>query len=123
VAEALAAVPHVYRVYMGTDVLAGRLVLDRVGQRVANGYFPGRAPDVITIMEPYYIFGARDASHGAPYSYDTHLPVIFLGTGVKPGRYDMPVAVNDIAPTLATMLEVETPSGSVGRVLYEMLMR
>jgi hypothetical protein len=29
--------------------------------------------------------------------------------------------VNDIAPTLSTLLEVETPSGSVGRVLSEIL--
>jgi arylsulfatase A-like enzyme len=48
------------------------------------------------------------------------VPIIFLGSGIKPGRYDRAVAVNDIAPTLATMLDVQTPSGSAGRVLDEM---
>ena len=44
-----------------------------------------------------------------------------MGAGIKAGQYAMPVAVNDIAPTLASMLEIETPSGSVGRVLTEIL--
>jgi hypothetical protein len=49
------------------------------------------------------------------------VPVLFLGPQVRAGRYHANVMVNDIAPTLATMLDVETPSGSVGRVLDEML--
>jgi len=43
-----------------------------------------------------------------------------MGPGIKPGRYDNSVVVNDVAATLATILDVETPSGSVGRVLTEM---
>jgi hypothetical protein len=49
------------------------------------------------------------------------VPVLFLGAQIRPGRYHRNVMVNDIAPTLATLLDVETPSGSVGRVLDEML--
>jgi hypothetical protein len=49
--------------------------------------------------------------------------VLFLGPGIMPGRYDNTVAPNDIAPTLATMLDIQTPSGSSGRVLTEMLAR
>lgn len=122
-AAALAAVPHVFRVYTGTRLQNGWLIQDRVGLRVANSFYPGRSANVSSILEPYWIFGARDASHGAAYSYDTHLPLIFMGPGIKPGKYDENVATNDIAPTLATILEVETPSGSVGRVLREMLVR
>jgi arylsulfatase A-like enzyme len=63
----------------------------------------------------------KGTGHATPYSYDTHVPVIFLGMGIRAGQYHAPIAVNDIAPTLATMLEIETPSGSVGRVLTEIL--
>jgi arylsulfatase A-like enzyme len=49
--------------------------------------------------------------------------MIFLGPGISPGRYNGTVAPNDIAPTLATLLGVETPSCSEGRVLAEMLVR
>jgi arylsulfatase A-like enzyme len=50
-----------------------------------------------------------------------HVPVILMGPGIKPGRYNGKIEVNDIAPTLANMLDVEPPSGSVGRVLDEAL--
>ena len=43
--------------------------------------------------------------------------MLFFGLGIKPGRYDNTIEVNDIAPTLATMLDIQTPSGSSGRVL------
>ena len=46
--------------------------------------------------------------------YDAHVPIVLLGAGIKAGRYNMRVAVNDIATTLATMLDVEPPSGSWG---------
>ena len=47
--------------------------------------------------------------------------MLFLGPRIKAGRYNSNVAPNDIAPTLATILDIETPSGSSGRVLTEML--
>jgi hypothetical protein len=43
-----------------------------------------------------------------------------MGRGIRAGYYDRSIAVNDIAPTLARILDVETPSGSVGRILSEM---
>ena len=55
------------------------------------------------------------------YSYDSHIPLLLMGPGIRPGRYSQNVALNDLAPTLATLLGVETPSGSVGRVLHEVL--
>jgi hypothetical protein len=44
-----------------------------------------------------------------------------MGPGIKAGRYARPVALNDVAPSLATILDIETPSGSVGRPLSEMM--
>ena len=72
-------------------------------------------------MEPYWVVtSSRASSHGSPFVYDTHVPIIFMGPWIRAGRYHGTVAVNDIAPTLATLLEIETPGGSVGRVLTEM---
>jgi arylsulfatase A-like enzyme len=85
-----------------------------------NGYYIRRGPDVEILLEPYWIFTQTGATHGTTFSYDAHVPVMFMGAGIKPGRYDNAIAVNDVAPTLATILDVETPSGSVGRVLTEM---
>jgi predicted AlkP superfamily pyrophosphatase or phosphodiesterase len=120
VAALLANTPHVDRVYTRSQLLLGQLVQDRVGLRVANSFNPARSADVIAVLEPYWTSSGKDASHGSTYSYDTHVPIVFMGPGIKPGFYDQNVSVNDIAPTLATILEIETPSGSTGRVLYEM---
>ena len=60
------------------------------------------------------------ATHGSPFGYDSHVPVIFLGPGIKAGHYYQKIMVNDIAPTLAAIAGVAQPGGSVGRVLQEM---
>ena len=101
--------------------MAGGEKSDMIGRRVQNGYNPVRGGDLLLIPEPNWMFALSGTTHGTPYDYDTHVPVIFMGGGIKPGRYNKRAAPNDIAPTLATVLDVEIPSGSSGRVLDEML--
>src|ERR1017187_5155763 len=119
-ARAIQALPHVSRVYTLQETMQGGGVKDTVSQKVANGFHARRGPDVELIPDPYWMVGTgKGTGPASPYSYDTHVPVIFLGAGIRAGQYHGLIAVNDIAPTLATMLEIETPSGSVGRVLTE----
>jgi len=118
-AAAARHVAHIFRVYTRDQLMAGAVPNDMVSQRVVNGFNQRRSPDIAFIPEPYWILTSSVTTHGTPFDYDAHVPVIFMGAGIKPGRYDANIAVNDIAPTLATILEVETPSGSVGRVLAE----
>lgn len=120
-ASVLRNLPHVNRVYTKDQILAGDIGRDLVGRRVANGFHPVQGPDVVTIVEPYFIFGTSATTHGSPYNYDAHVPLILMGPGIKAGRYHGAAAVNDIAPTVATLLDVETPAGSMGRVLIEAL--
>jgi hypothetical protein len=120
-AAAVRAVPHIYRVYTKTELQYARVLDDMIDRRVRAGFHDQRASDLFIVAEPYWLFEAAGTSHGTPYNYDAHVPVVFMGSGVKPGQYHAKVAVNDIAPTLATMLAIETPSGSSGRVLSEML--
>ena len=118
-AQAAMGIPHVFRVYTRERLMNGAALEDQVGRRVMNGFYVRRGADVYIMLEPYWIYPARGAAHGTTFSYDAHVPVIFMGPGVRAGRYYEPIAVNDIAPTLSAILEVETPSGSVGRVLSE----
>ncbi len=119
--DAILAVPqlHVVRVYT-RDQLDNGMEGDFIARAETNGYFPRRSGDLFFVFEPNYVPGASGTSHFSPYSYDRHVPVLFMGPGIKPGRYDETIAPNDIAPTLATMLNLQTPSGSSGRVLNEM---
>jgi hypothetical protein len=118
-AEAALSIPHVFRVYTREQLMGGRAMEDQVGRRVMNGFYVRRSADIFILLEPYWMFATHGTTHGTTFSYDAHVPVIFMGPGIKNGRYNEPVAVNDIAPTLATLLGLETPSGSVGHVLTE----
>jgi arylsulfatase A-like enzyme len=61
------------------------------------------------------------AMHGSPYSYDTHVPVIFAGAGIRPATVWRTVEPASIAPTIAALLGIEAPSGSSAPVLEEVL--
>jgi predicted AlkP superfamily pyrophosphatase or phosphodiesterase len=119
-AEALRSIPHIARVYTGEQLRAGQILNDAESRAVSNGFYPQRSGDLLVVPEPYYMFSAQPGTtHGTPFNYDSHVPVIFLGAGIKPGRYHQRIAVNDVAPTLAAMLDVEEPSGAMGRILSE----
>jgi hypothetical protein len=119
-AEAVRGVAHVFRVYTREMLLNGTVDL-QVGRRVMNGFYAPRSPDLYVLLEPYWIYGSKGTTHSTTFSYDAHVPVIFMGPGIKARRFDEEISVNDVAPTLATYLDIETPSGSVGRCLAEML--
>ena len=119
-AEALLATPalHAARVYTRDQLLAG-VCSDPIGQAITYGFNAGRSGDLVIVQEPYWLFGTKGTSHSTPYEYDRHVPVIFYGAGIRPGRHVENIAVNDIAPTLASLLEIEPPSGSSGHVLRQ----
>ena len=103
---------------------------DPIARRVLHGFYPTRSGDVIVVFEPYSIlFDLPDdptdprssATHGSPYSYDTHVPLIIMGRDFVNGNYDQAATPADIAPTLANLLGMQAPSCSVGRALSEAL--
>jgi predicted AlkP superfamily pyrophosphatase or phosphodiesterase len=120
-AQAVADAPHVARIYTREQLLNGQVSGDKFSKRVVRSFNARRSGDLEILLEPYWIRSGSGTTHGTPYSYDSHIPLVFMGPGIKPGRYVRPVALNDVAPTLATMLSVETPSGSVGEPLAEMM--
>jgi arylsulfatase A-like enzyme len=120
--EAISSIPHVFRVYTGEQLTNKASWQDLVGRRVLNGHNLSRGADLYILLDPYWMFGAAGTTHGTAFNYDAHVPVVFMGPGIRPGRYDQSIAANDIAPTLATLLEVDPPSGSAGRVLVEAIL-
>ncbi len=120
-AAAAASVPHVARVYTRDQLLAGAVPPDVVGRRIGRSYNPARSGDLEIVLEAYWLRSSSGTTHGTPYSYDAHIPLIVMGPGIKGGAYHTAAALNDLAPTLAALLHIETPSGSAGRVLAEAL--
>ena len=122
-AEVARGIPHIARVYTRDELLAGEGAAsgDFVGRAAQLGFYGPRSSDLVLIPEPYSMFYASGTTHAAPFSYDAHVPLIFYGPGIRAGIYYQPVTVNDVAPTLSAILEVETPSGSTGRILSMIL--
>ncbi len=94
-----------------------------VGSRVLNGFNAERSGDVVLVQKPFQIPGGGrgGTTHGAPYSYDTHVPILFYGAPFKPGRFTEPVFVTDIAATLSAALRMNEPALSIGRPITAIL--
>ncbi len=119
--EAIRNLRGIAECFTRTDILAGHLPRTRVANSVALGFNSERNGNLVIIPKPFWIGGEDATTHSTPYSYDTHVPVIFYGAGVKAGTFSMFSSPLDIAPTLATILKIEFPSNSVGQVLGEAL--
>jgi len=123
-AAALRGVAHISRVYTASQIRAGQMQRDPVSQAISYGYYDGRSGDLLIVPENYWMLAEDDpiyvTTHGTPFEYDNHVPLIFLGPGIAPGKYHRQVKINDVAPTLASILEIETPSGAMGQVLDEL---
>jgi hypothetical protein len=119
--EALLGVPGVTRYFTRSQILTGQMSDGPIARRVANGFNPERSGDVWLITRPFSFLseGGAATTHGSPYDYDTHVPLILFGPGIRHGRYYTDCSPSDIAPSLAALLHVEPPPNVVGRVLSE----
>lgn len=92
---------------------------EEVKSRIINGYNRERSGDVVIIMKPnFYAHGMKGTDHGAWNSYDTHIPLVFMGWGIKHGATTKQTFMTDIAPTIAAMLHVQAPNGCVGKSIF-----
>ncbi|HEV7780026.1 MAG TPA: alkaline phosphatase family protein, partial [Chitinophagaceae bacterium] len=88
-----------------------------------NGYYRSRNGEVQVILKPGYIdaWSATGTTHGLWNPYDAHIPLLWYGWGVKPGKTNRETYMTDVAATIAAMLRVQMPSGCVGTVITELL--
>jgi predicted AlkP superfamily pyrophosphatase or phosphodiesterase len=105
-----------------TDKLALTTLPEPQKIMFANGFNPKRSGDIqFTLLPGYFDGGKKGTTHGLWNPYDAHIPCVFFGWGVKPGRTNRETYMTDIAPTIAAMLHIQMPSGSVGKVITELI--
>ena len=93
-----------------------------VASLVQKGFDQERSGDVFFILDPGYLTGGpTGSSHGTPYSYDTHVPLLFYGNGIKQGHTYNQTVITDVAPTIAALLGIQDPNGTTGTVISEVL--
>ncbi len=88
-----------------------------------KGYNRELAGDVQVVHRPGYIYSSNPAgtTHGSMYPYDSHIPLLWMGWGVKQGISHRRVYMSDIAGTVTAMLKIQAPSGNVGTIIYELI--
>lgn len=122
VRTAVTAIPGVARV-LPTDRLSAASA-DRIVRAAALSHAPSHGGDLIVVTRPWYYFSPRAlqnaTTHGSPYSYDTHVPLILLGGRIRPQHVSRATTPADIAPTLAQFAGVRLPLAE-GRVLREVM--
>lgn len=108
--------------YTRSQLLDGRAP-GPLGERVLKGFNAERSGDVVLVQKPFQIpsTGRGGTTHGTPYAYDTHIPILFYGAPFKPGRCADPVAITDIAATLSVALRMTEPAMNIGKPISGIL--
>lgn len=127
-ARAIERLPGVHAVFGRSAILEGRLPATPVGRAIARGFHPKRSGDLVVVMEPHSLtdwseetLGATNpypTNHSQPWAYDAEVPILLGGFGIPAAVRTERVSPSGIAPTLAILLGVETPSGSDGEPLF-----
>ena len=115
--------PQVAFVRTKVDLADGKIPATEFGRRIAHSYTEHGGWYVMVFPTAYqmeYLSGIQ-TTHFSPWSYDRHVPLGFFGAQIVPGRYREQVAPVDLAGTFASLLGVNAPSASVGRVLTEII--
>jgi len=106
------------------DKLSEASLPEKIKTMAINGYNYKRSGDIQVILEPQWYDGygyTTGTTHGSWNPYDTHIPLVFMGWGIKPGNTHAPVYMTDIAPTISALLHIQQPNGNIGNPIVELL--
>jgi hypothetical protein len=93
-------------------------------EAVRHNHHNQRSGDIYVFQQPYWFFfdrGPIGAMHGSPWAYDTHVPIVFVGSGIKPANINRLVHPIDVAPTISAYLGLSPPAASQGEALLEVV--
>jgi predicted AlkP superfamily pyrophosphatase or phosphodiesterase len=89
---------------------------------ISKGYDPTQNGELVVIFKPGYVeYSATGTTHGSPYTYDTHVPLIFFGWNIQKGQTHDRKEITQIAPTITQLLQITMPNSSDGKVLLELM--
>ena len=109
ISKYLTKVEGIEKIVIKEDILGGKDTT-KINNRLRNMIHPDLTPEIFPIVSPNYLYrGPLGTSHGSPYDYDTHVPMIFSRKGFRAKQKSQPFATIDIAPTIAKYLNMDVP--------------
>ena len=100
-----------------SDYILNSTKLEGYEELIQNGFHKKRSGDIAVVLKPNVIFyDGKGTTHGSGYSYDTHVPLIFFGCGIRHGETLKITEIPDIAPTISDLLGLEMKN-STGKIL------
>jgi len=114
---------NIDKVFTGTQLWQNNYTQSSgMAHLIQKGWNQKRSGDVVFVQKPGFIsYPKTGSTHGSPMIYDTHVPLIFYGNGVKKGATTARTEIPDIAPTLAVMLGIAFPNGTTGTPISDVL--
>jgi predicted AlkP superfamily pyrophosphatase or phosphodiesterase len=113
-------VPGVARADRISDLAHADTVNDRIARRWLHMFADESKAALVVTLAPYnYWYGGTIAQHGSPNDSDAHVPIIFYGDRIRPGRYPEFARVVDMAPTLAAIIHVRPQERLDGHILQD----
>ena len=124
--EAVLPIPGVATYYTRTQFTRGGLPDTVIARKYARSFNVQRSGDVLVVTRPYYFwgkYGEKDggSTHGSPYAYDAHVPLLLVGPWFRAGEHKAPVDMSDLAATLCKVLDIPTPAHCEGRPITRIL--
>lgn len=121
IADEILNINNVYKTVTGHTLQTTNFDLG-VLQTLQNGYNQKFSGDILFVPNPTTIsYDKTGSTHGSGYSYDTHVPLIFYGSGIKKGQSDNYYPIIDIAPTITSFLKITQANGNTGKPIIEVL--
>ncbi|MEO0525735.1 MAG: alkaline phosphatase PafA [Bacteroidota bacterium] len=121
IAKELLNYSFVEQVYTGSQMWRNQYI-QGIPYILQNGYNQRRSGDILIVLKPGTIsYPKMGSTHGSPQIYDTHVPLLFYGKGIKKGSTYNRTEIPDIAPTLASLLGIAFPNGTTGETINEVL--
>jgi predicted AlkP superfamily pyrophosphatase or phosphodiesterase len=122
----LSKFPGVSLAISSSALRRGEIPDTQLYRSVLNNFHAKRSGDIFIVFEPNWFINDFDgltvaSTHGSPWQYDTWVPIVFAGAGLKAKTVDRKVQTIDVAPTLSAYLGIKPPSGSQGIPLKEVL--
>lgn len=121
IATELMTYPEIQQVFTADQMLQSDFT-EGIPAIFQKGFNPKRSGDLLLVFAPGYAnYSQTGSTHGSPYPYDTHIPLLFFGKGIKPGNTVRRTTIPDIAPTVAALLGIAFPNGTTGEPIPEVL--